>query len=162
MITGRHHPPNLLIPLRQRSSFLLVYEDEVHQFRSPLSGSAESYSFKAFAGETDREKPQYPGLSARLPMYTQWSRPNRNETWSENNDAVYLAREDGVIMYLEMPHAGVAAQSTWAGQFRGHLDTAFAYYQEWYPDKDPREFAASDILITCGSMSVGQIIKVCA
>jgi len=136
-----------------------VFEDDIHQFQSPLSGSAESHSFKAFGGDAPREKPQYPGLSARRPLWTQWSRPNRNDSWHENNDAVYIAREDGAIMYLEIPYAGSAAKPAWAGQFRGHLDTAFAYYQQWDPEKDHRAFS-SDFLITCGCMSTGQIIRV--
>jgi len=40
--------------------------------------------------------------SLRPPLWTAWSRPGNMSATADNQDAIYLAREDGLIRYLEI------------------------------------------------------------
>lgn len=118
--------PLLLIPLTMSSAFMLICETRITVYKGILTGSVEAHQQDTLE---HMEPPEEPGSSKRLPLWTQWARPMRGEEHRSNNqDDVYLCREDGVVRYLsindKLPQ--MIDSSHRAGILKVNIDTAFA------------------------------------
>ena len=118
--------PLLLIPLTMSSAFMLICETRITVYKGILTGSVEAYQQDTLE---HMESPEEPGSSKRLPLWTQWARPMRGkEHMSNNQDDVYLCREDGVVRYLRIDDSlpQMIDSSHGAGILKVNIDTAFA------------------------------------
>ncbi|KAF1811560.1 hypothetical protein P152DRAFT_474717 [Eremomyces bilateralis CBS 781.70] len=142
--------PQMIIPLERSRSFCVVSDNLITHitgiqtrdpvFRGPLPlNSAE---------------PRYPGLSRSSPLCTHWSRAIRHADWKDQKqEAFYVVREDGQVIYIEATETGVSMQAT-VGIFDCHINKAFAAFMIGDELREP------DYLIASGSMSEGQLLKI--
>jgi hypothetical protein len=146
------HPPqpmesladasNLLIPLRD-AAFLMITGSEMRLHRNILSGSMTSMQLDPEVSET-----KSPGSSSRRPIWASWCRPLRNKSKKHGQDIVYLVREDGIVILVEITSMDTI-HSSHAGDMRCHVGTAFASLGD---PSDP------DILAVVGEMSAGRVV----
>ena len=118
--------PLLLIPLTMSTAFMLVCETQITVYKGILTGIATAHKMDPLE---HIEAPEEPGSSKRLPLWTQWARPMRGEEHRSNNqDDVYLCREDGVVRYLRIDDnlPQMIDSSHRAGILKVNIDTAFA------------------------------------
>jgi hypothetical protein len=145
-VIGRRLPqetrlPSVLIPLTKTTSFLLLTPSLMMVYKNLLDGN------------TARLPMRYPvpsleaGTSHKPPLWTQWARPKRNWSRNQNFDDVYLCREDGKILYLEIGKEGEIHRQSQLGQLGCNVDTGFAIIDGG--------FEAGDLLVAAGSMSDG-------
>lgn len=129
--------PPILIPLIHSTSFLLVTPSTVHFFsdvveqhvpvkKLPLSSRADT--------DTDDL------------IWTQWTRPLRHDVRNKDFDDIYICREDGQVLYLEI-RKGSVARNFVLGFLGCKLDTGFAILDGG--------FEAGDLFVATGSMSSG-------
>jgi hypothetical protein len=146
------HPPqpmestraasNLLIPLRD-AAFLMITGSEMKLHKNILSGSMMSLSLEPGVEET-----KSPGSSPRRPVWSSWCRPLRNKSIKHGQDVVYLIREDGIVILVEVTSMDTI-HSSHAGDVGCHVGTAFASLGD---PSDP------DILAVVGDMSTGKVV----
>lgn len=145
--------PNLIIPLEHSSAFLLIIGNQAYLYNDVLSGTARNTSL-AIGGS---EAPRYPGSSSRMPLWTSWARTTRHNGWKgDRNEAFYLLREDGAIVYLQV-NGGSGVTSGRAGHFDCNADTAFACFEVW---RQGLKLSSPDLLVVAGDASNGQVVKV--
>lgn len=87
--------PLLLIPLRFQSAFIVITSDGIAVCNECLHGPPRY--------ETQPNPTAQPSVHHRgrhYPLWTAWSRPFRNEVSNSKYDRIYLAREDGLVMFL--------------------------------------------------------------
>ena len=137
--------PTLLIPLRFQNSFLSVSEGMIGLVRNILVGSIE---FETLPLEGIGPTRLHHGNS--LPLWTAWARPFRLRSYYERTDIIYLAREDGVVIHIEIGANDLAPSITHIGCLETNINTAFTTAYD----------AFSDLLIICGDSSPGGIWKV--
>ncbi|EEP81684.1 predicted protein [Uncinocarpus reesii 1704] len=139
---GRRLPPEwgappILVPLIQSTSFLLITPTIVHIFTDVVeqNNPARKYSL-----------PPRADLESSDLIWTQWTRPMRHGIRNKEFDDIYLCREDGEILYLEIKDGAVARNSV-LGFLDCNLDTGFAILDGG--------FEAGDLFVATGSMSTG-------
>lgn len=93
-------------------------------------------------------EPLHPGASSKVPAWANWARPRRGPGHRQRGDAIYLAREDGLIYYTVASYTDTRIQLSHAANFGCHVGTAFACLGD---SGDP------DILAVPGEMSRGGI-----
>ncbi len=136
--------PLLLVPLRKSAAFMLVSEKRITVYRDILTGNATAYTLPIHANEP----PEEPGVSQRLPIWTQWARPSRHDLHFQNQDNIYLCREDGVVHFLEIKDAVQMLNSTHrVGKLGVNVNTSFASIDLGCKD--------SDLLVVSGDESDG-------
>ena len=135
--------PLLLVPLTKSTTFMLVSRKRVVVYRDILTGNATPHVLTLF--NTTEE----PELSERLPVWTQWARPVRHATHEQDQDNIYLSREDGIIQYLEIKdnNAQMLDCTHKIGPLGVNIDSSFTCLNLGYLN--------SDLLITGGDMSDG-------
>ncbi|KAI9886682.1 MAG: hypothetical protein M1823_001526 [Watsoniomyces obsoletus] len=143
-VLGNDGQPLLLIPLIIPSVFLLVHERIVIGYTGILSGSVDQ-KFRVPIADVP---PGGDGWLQRTPRCTSWARPVRTERHSAQHDALYIAREDGMVHYLEIDRGDSLINTTSAaGALRTYIGTAFASLD--LPLK------TNDMLIAGGDTSAG-------
>jgi hypothetical protein len=141
---------NLMIPMANSPSFLLVHGSEVRMCRNILSGKPEVVDVPARVWEQD---PRHWGSSTRRPAYTAWTRCARLASWkNKGNESLYLIREDGVIRnYTRGNDMGTGSLGN-AGQFDCTVSTAVSSFL--------LHLMNPDFLVAAGDMCNGQVISV--
>lgn len=132
--------PSVLIPLVKSTSFLLATPSQILVFKNVLDGSTNvplNYPIPAL-----EMRPIANSL-----IWTYWARPMRNWNRNQQFDDIYLCREDGKILYLEVDKGGDLRRQTPLGSLDCNIDTAFAII--------PGGYEAGDLLVVAGSMSGG-------
>jgi hypothetical protein len=135
--------PNLLIPL-QEASFMLATGTHVTWWKDILSGSASGKAVNIDLPAT------FPGASPSMPIWASWAKPMRSQAARHTRDTVYLAREDGLVLMLEVWKTTAPVISN-AGTFDCHMGSAFASLGG---EGDP------DILCVAGESSSGRIVSI--
>jgi hypothetical protein len=141
---------NLMIPMANFPSFLLVHGSDVRICRNILSGKPDVIDVPAKAWEQD---PRHWASSSRRPAYTAWTRCARIASWkNRGNESLYLVREDGVIRnYTRGNDLGTGSLGN-AGQFDCTVSTAVSSFLLHL--KHP------DCLVAAGDMCNGQVVAV--
>ncbi|KAJ2902583.1 putative fun12-general translation factor eif2 like-protein [Zalerion maritima] len=142
-LPARHQTPILLIPVTVISAFLIISENSVGSCKGVLEGSP---AFESVHIEYSDKTAMHHGLEP--PLWTAWTRPYRMHSYTENNDAIYLGREDGVVVLLESDKFNVLSSSLEVGKFDCNISTAFCGV--------PGRF--SDILIIGGESGPGKLL----
>lgn len=134
--------PLLVIPSTVRESFLLVTESS-QAFWATLENGHFGYE-EADIGEHDETDLHIGGTA---PLWTAWSRPWRLPEYHLDKDTIWLAREDGILNYLEITAGDGLLTNVIMGEVECKIDTAFACLYDPY----------ADILITSGDSGPGAI-----
>lgn len=129
--------PLLLIPLRTRSSFVLVCETALAVCEGLLEGAP---TYKLIYTEDEAPTSLHKGRNP--PLWTSWARPVRMPS-DPTYDDVYLAREDGLIECFNI-EGGLSFK------VESNIDTAFACLRS----------GTNDILIVGGDSSPGGLYMV--
>lgn len=96
-IPNPHRLPLLLVPIKIRSSFILILAEDFVACEGLLEGSP---TFKTLVIKHREPTPFSFGLGP--PLWTAWSKPARTVSYSETHDDIYVAREDGFVKFLEI------------------------------------------------------------
>jgi len=91
------HLPLLLIPLTIRSSFILISETSLAVCKDIMIGQPK---FEDFFSAVDPPTSFHHGLGN--PLWTAWARPVRLPYHTDNNDDIFIIREDGFLRCLEI------------------------------------------------------------
>lgn len=137
--------PVHVIPLTVQSAFAIISENSAVIATDFLSGSP-TYSDLAAASIAPTRL--HHGIFR--PLWAAWARPYRHETYFEKTDIVYLAREDGAVIYLEIDSDTLVASITNTLYLDVNVDTAFGAATDPF----------SDLLIIGGDSGPGGIWKV--
>ncbi|KAK7743196.1 hypothetical protein SLS53_004281 [Cytospora paraplurivora] len=116
----QHEMPLLIIPLTIRTAFFAVSEGEIAFCKDVLHGPP---SFEPCEIDDYDATQHHDGTEA--PLWTAWSRPPRLSRYQQTNDHIYLAREDGLVMFLECESNEILGAAFYVGTF-GNVSTAFA------------------------------------
>jgi hypothetical protein len=136
--------PLFIVPLTVQSSFLMVTENKVGICKNFVQGIPELGDFKVRQAPA---KDKHCGL--KPPLWTAWTRPIRLPRYSRGKDCVYLAREDGYVVFLEIGSSSLEG-SIALQHFNCNIYSGFCSIFE----------KSSDILVMAGDRGSGEIWKV--
>ncbi|KAF1976560.1 hypothetical protein BU23DRAFT_455784 [Bimuria novae-zelandiae CBS 107.79] len=144
--------PPLLIPLSRGPDFILVQSEYISVCKGVLAGPPVTSKTSIPARFLDTLRP---GNNKNIPLWVQWDRAPRNPGFAK--EAFYLAREDGMILYVELGGNTNLLEISDAGSWPCPIDTAFACLRA-----ANSEFAQSypDVLVAGGLGSDGHLCKV--
>lgn len=119
LLPRNHEMPLLIIPLTICTAFLAVSEGEIAQCRDIMYGSPtfEPCDVREFAPSEHHD-------GSQPPLWTAWSRPPRLSRFHPNNDHIYVAREDGLVLFLECDSENILGAHFNHGTFC-NVSTAF-------------------------------------
>lgn len=112
--------PLLLVPLTVHSAFLVITEQQIAVCTECLHGPPKFDPIDMVHLASHRPRGPHP------PLWTAWARPFRLQSYKKNRDCVYLAREDGVVLFMEADQESPVAQCTPIDPFPCAISTAFA------------------------------------
>lgn len=122
-IDKSHRVPLLVVPLMHNSSFIMVYEKYMSVCEGVMEGAP---TFADFGVEDDPLQVPTPYHNGKgYPLWTAWTRPARRKDFFEQADNIYIAREDGVVMFVHIEH-DVPPQNNIVGKLNANCGTAFA------------------------------------
>ncbi|OBT88113.1 hypothetical protein VE02_03549 [Pseudogymnoascus sp. 03VT05] len=142
-----YRTPILLIPLTIKSAFVLVCEESVAVCEGLLEGSPQCH--QSHLGH-DEPSPIHKGRNA--PLWTSWTRPTRTQKYAATNDDIYIAREDGLVKYLENNFDEFLCTGMNIGEITCNIGTAFTSLDSKFPGPDG---AFGDILVLGGDSCPG-------
>lgn len=120
VLPPQHEMPLMIIPLTVRSAFFAVSDTEIAYCADVLQGSP---SFEPCEVSNYPPSEQHDGSDQ--PLWTAWSRPPRMFPYHRDKDFIYVAREDGVVIYLECDTEDILGAAFYHGTFC-NVSTAFA------------------------------------
>ncbi|KAM0327926.1 hypothetical protein ACHAQA_005324 [Verticillium albo-atrum] len=124
-----HRMPLFVIPLTVRNSFFIVSENSVAVYKDPLQGPPGYVAVDAGA------HPKTPfHYGSQPPMWTAWDRPVRRRGYYDSKDNIYLAREDGVIVFFEFNISELLATGMNVGNCNCNISTAFTTMFDAFTD----------------------------
>jgi hypothetical protein len=138
--------PILLIPLTVCSSFIAISEEQIAVCTDTLHGSPRFESVTIEEGRPPTDN--FHGLNE--PLWTAWARPFRLSEYFRTNDCIYLAREDGVVYFVEADSESTVAGSLYIEKVDCNISTAFSCLYDQY----------HDVLVMGSDSSPGAIWKV--
>ncbi|KAK0714621.1 mono-functional DNA-alkylating methyl methanesulfonate N-term-domain-containing protein [Lasiosphaeris hirsuta] len=121
--------PVLLIPLTVRSAFIAISPNQVAVCTEGLYGPP---NFETIEMETPPATRNFHGR--REPLWTAWARPFRLSPYFKTRDCIYLAREDGVVIFIEADRESALDRSTFMDTFDSNISTAFTCMFDQYTD----------------------------
>ncbi|OTA58363.1 hypothetical protein K449DRAFT_122920 [Hypoxylon sp. EC38] len=137
--------PLLVVPLKVRNAFLIITERITATCSDILSGPPVFVQFE-LANRDDTELHH----GTREPLWTAWTRPIRHPPYHDSKDVIYLAREDGLINFLECGDEFEIETSVSMGSVDCNIDTAFASLFHLF----------GDVLVTGGDSGPGAVWNV--
>ncbi|KAI1107047.1 hypothetical protein F4804DRAFT_258489 [Jackrogersella minutella] len=137
--------PLLVVPLKVRNAFLIITERITATCSDILSGPPTFVQFE-LANREDTELHH----GTREPLWTAWTRPIRHPPYHDRKDVIYLAREDGLINFLECGDESEIETSVSMGSVDCNIDTAFASLFHLF----------GDVLVTGGDSGPGAVWNV--
>lgn len=144
-LSSRCSLPLFLIPLTKITSFLVVTTKSMFLYQHLAQASKMPSPTRLPFDIQDSS----PGSSL---LWTAWARPMRNSGRNSKYDDIYLCREDGHVLYMEISHkASPSIVSmdcrTLLGPLSCNVDTAFTIIDGG--------FEAGDLLVVSGSKGDG-------
>ncbi|KAI2624298.1 mono-functional DNA-alkylating methyl methanesulfonate N-term-domain-containing protein [Hypoxylon sp. NC1633] len=137
--------PLMIVPLKVRNAFLIITERITATCSDILSGPPEFFEFELVnRDETELHH------GTREPLWTAWTRPIRHPPYHDRKDVIYLAREDGLINFLECGDESEIETSVSMGSVDCNIDTAFTSL--FHP--------FGDVLVTGGDSGPGAVWNV--
>ena len=117
--------PLMVIPLTVQSAFMTICSDDVITiWTGGLHGPPIALPPVDFKDKSDPAK-THSGKSA--PLWTTWARPLRIRPYFERQDSIYLAREDGVVRWIDIDEdAEILRSVQMKMEFDGNISSAVA------------------------------------
>ncbi|KAI1386156.1 uncharacterized protein F4822DRAFT_306907 [Hypoxylon trugodes] len=137
--------PLLVVPLKVRNAFLIITE-RITATCSDILGSPPVFVPFELANRGDTELHH----GTHEPLWTAWTRPIRHPPYHDKKDVIYLAREDGLINFLECGDEFEIETSVSMGSVDCNIDTAFASLFHLF----------GDVLVTGGDSGPGAVWNV--
>lgn len=144
-LPNEHKMPMLLIPLKFKAAFFAVSKTSIGVVKHALSGSPE---YERLRTDMPRQTKFHNGRGE--PLWTAWTRPVRLRKYFERTDIIFLAREDGAIIHVEIDQREMVPSVINVGCLDTNINTAFATSYDIF----------SDVLIIGGDSGPGGIWKV--
>lgn len=144
-LPDEHKMPILLIPLKFKTAFFAVSKDSIGVVKHALSGSPE---YERLRTDMPRQTKFHNGKGE--PLWTAWTRPVRLKKYFERTDIIFLAREDGAIIFVEIDQREMVPSVINVGCLDTNINTAFATSYDIF----------SDVLIIGGDSGPGGVWKV--
>ncbi|CCC08169.1 unnamed protein product [Sordaria macrospora k-hell] len=141
-----HQMPQLLIPLTVGSAFIAISPEQVAVCTESLHGPP---IFESLELDAPPKSPNHYGTGN--PLWTAWDRPYRLPRYLKGKDCLYLAREDGIVVYIEVDEDHALERSTFIDAFKCNISSAFAYLFDQY----------ADVLVLGSDNGTGSVWKVC-
>ncbi|EFX05596.1 thermotolerance protein [Grosmannia clavigera kw1407] len=141
----QHQIPLLIIPLTVHSAFFAISARRIAVCKDALTLPAEFDDFVMDVQETSRFH-----HGSGEPLWAAWTRPYRLPTYRTTRDNIYLAREDGVVMFLEIDSDNILGASVQIGKFDCNIGTSFCSLLDDF----------NDILIMGGDSGPGSICQI--
>lgn len=146
----QYRMPLLLIPIKFKFAFALVFDDKILVCRVFIRGEIE---WEIVDMNPRPATSLYRGLDR--PLWVAYTKPKRTKDFAATHDDLYLAREDGVVIFIEI-------EADYDGDFEiremlaGVLDcrVGSAFTRLGYPDA-----SANDILAVGGDGEDGAIYE---
>lgn len=137
--------PLLLIPLTVRSAFMAISPRQIAVCTEALHGPPNFERFDIL------EPPATINYHGReKPLWTAWARPSRLSHFFRTRDCIYLAREDGVVIFIEADSESTLTGSTFMDKFDCNISRAFSCLYDQF----------SDVLVMAGDSGPGAVWKV--
>lgn len=146
--------PQLLIPLKVRSSFLLISEESITWYTDILTGSPMPVLCPV---SIDPPSDLHHGIY--FPLWASWYRAPRWNQSVQDKDHIYLVREDGVIRFLEIDEDGVSGNMN-VGNLDCNAGNAFACLEHHMDVADIHPKKMGDLLIAGGETCEGGLYLV--
>ncbi|KAI1090177.1 hypothetical protein F5B19DRAFT_335218 [Rostrohypoxylon terebratum] len=146
-LDDEYRMPLLVVPLKVRNAFLIITESITATCSDVLRGPPEFVKFEL--ANCDNTQLHH-GMGD--PLWTAWTRPIRHPPYHYRKDVIYLAREDGLINFLECGDEFEIETSVSMGSVDCNIDTAFASLFHLF----------GDILVTGGDSGPGAVWNVSA
>ncbi|KAK5998199.1 hypothetical protein PT974_00571 [Cladobotryum mycophilum] len=127
-----------------KTAFFAVSSHFIGVVKYALSGSPE---FELLPNDSPACTKLHHGTHE--PLWTAWARPFRRKKYFEKTDIIYLAREDGAVIHLEIDANEMLPSVTNVGCLETNIDTAFTTAYDIF----------SDVLIIGGDSGPGGIWK---
>lgn len=122
--------PLLLVPLMASTSFILVSEDRITVYKNILADNKFARSQILYTHDPPEEFSQ-------RPIWTQWARAIRHDLSAQNQDNIYLCREDGLVHCLEIKKGVQVVMNVYrVGKLGANVDTSFASIDLGCKDSD--------------------------
>jgi len=121
--------PVLIIPLTVRSAFIAISPEQVAVCTESLYGPP---NFETIEMQNPPATRNYHGR--HKPLWTAWARPFRLSPYFEGRDCIYLAREDGVVIFIEADSESALDRSTFMDTFDSNISNAFTCLFDQYTD----------------------------
>ena len=129
-LSEEYRMPLLVIPIKFQNSFFLVFQHSILVVRQALAGVPE-LRFLSMA-DNCRQTSLHHGNSE--PLWAAWARPVRLKRYFAKTDVIYLAREDGLLVHVEIDGVDVVPAVTSAGCVDSNISTAFAAAYDKFAD----------------------------
>lgn len=115
-----HQMPLLIIPLMLQSAFITISVDHVAVCTGCLHGPPdfERFTIQEAKGPTVNHR------GRGQPLWTAWARPFRLQSYNRSRDCIYLAREDGAVLFWDFDQ-DTFIRTTWL-DFPCSISSAFA------------------------------------
>ncbi|OLN95595.1 hypothetical protein CCHL11_04861 [Colletotrichum chlorophyti] len=139
-----HRMPLLIIPLTVRSSFFVVSEHALGICKDPLQAPPDIETINPV-----NHPPTSFHHGIGVPLWTAWDRPVRRKRYYETKDLIYLAREDGVIVFFEFNATEILSAAMNVGSCNSNISTAFTTMYDAY----------SDVAIVAGDSGPGMVFQ---
>ena len=138
--------PLLIVPLTFNSAFFTVSGGHIWFCPNSLHQPAQFSDFKLNEGQLP------PSLDARGDdSWSAWARPYRLPTYNATNDSIYLARQNGSVVYLELNSDNLITLCLEVGELNSEISSSFCTLFDHF----------SDILIVGGQSGPGTINQLC-
>jgi hypothetical protein len=149
LVQERYRLPQLLIPLKTKSSFILVCENSMSICKDLLHGSP---NFVDFNNRIDPPTTFYNGSA--IPLWTAWARPTRLPERIKKADDIFIVREDGITKFLEVdPDAEVTLDHN-IGELGANCGRALACLDYWNKS-NKLSHMSGDLFVTGGDSCAG-------
>ena len=151
--------PLLLIPFQYTPGFMLIFENFITLRGNVLSGR---YSPHREGQILQNEPPEELGSCQQRPRWIQWARPVRRKEWKPEGEFVYLCREDGLIVWLELEGIeNIFSLPHNIGRLGINVDTAFASIDNHGLHYNLKgSLSNDDFLVAMGDMSEGGLFRI--
>ncbi|XWW95079.1 hypothetical protein V2A60_003030 [Cordyceps javanica] len=143
-LPAEHKMPILLIPLKFKTAFFAVSKNSIGVVKHALSGSPEYERLR-----TDMPKQTKFHNGRGEPLWTAWTRPARLRTYFQRTDIIFLAREDGAFIFVDIDQKEMVPSVINVGCLETNINTAFATSYDLF----------SDVLIVGGDSGPGGVWK---
>ena len=151
--------PLLLIPFQYTPGFMLIFENFITLRGNVWSDRCSPHREGQIL---QNEPPEELGSCQQRQRWIQWARPVRRKEWKPEGEFVYLCREDGLVVWLELEGIeNIFSLPHNIGRLGINVDTAFASIDNHGLHYNLKgSLSNDDFLVAMGDMSEGGLFRI--